>query len=236
MRANSGQVYETIRRKILSGQFRSGDRLREAALVAQLGVSRTPIREALRRLQSDGLVDFEPNKGARVTSWSPRDLLDAFSIRVQIEALAARLAAERISELQIAALERLAAGMEALLETESEAQEIQHGELNNEFHHTIIEAAASSGIEAIMSTVVAVPIVDGRDGATSVDLPLGQRTIQHYSQTELRRRASHHREIIAALKARDSEWAESIVRTHILSSRAAFRAHSQGLQDSTSAD
>ena len=94
---NAGQdAYEALRSAILNGSIRPGERLGEVELSSQFGVSRTPIREALRRLTAEGLVVFQPNRGARVAEWSLSDLEDTYEIRARLESYGAALAAQRI--------------------------------------------------------------------------------------------------------------------------------------------
>src|SRR6478752_8591756 len=89
------QVYDAVRARILSGDLPRGSRLRQAALADELGVSRTPLREALRRLSTEGLVEFSPNRGATVSELDFGDMRHAWSARVALEPGAARLAAQR---------------------------------------------------------------------------------------------------------------------------------------------
>src|SRR5215203_6092246 len=90
-------AYGIIREGILSGELARGQRLREEELALRAGVSRTPVREALRRLDAEGLVDFTPNRGARVTAWSERELEDVYEARALLESYGARLAATRVT-------------------------------------------------------------------------------------------------------------------------------------------
>src|SRR5215470_5171063 len=97
-------VYTALRERILSGDLPRGTKLRQASLAEELGVSRTPLREALRRLSTEGLVDFSPNRGATVSELDFGDMRHAWSARVALEPGAARLAAERRDDEAIAAM------------------------------------------------------------------------------------------------------------------------------------
>ena len=99
-------VFEKLREAIVDGTLPSGERLMEVQLAEDLGVSRTPVREAIRRLEMEGFVVMTPRKGAYVSGFSLKDITDVFEIREALEALAASLAAERISEEQVADLHR----------------------------------------------------------------------------------------------------------------------------------
>src|SRR6059058_6109007 len=86
---------------MLSGELVSGTRLRQEALADEFGVSRTPIREALRKLQAGGLIELQPNRGALVRGPSAREIRDAYEVRAELEGLAAELAAQRIQQVQL---------------------------------------------------------------------------------------------------------------------------------------
>ena len=101
-------VFENLRTAILEGDLKAGQRLMEVQLAEQLGVSRTPIREAIRKLELEGLVVMLPRKGAYVANMSFKDLIDVLEIRSSLEGLAASLAAERLREEDISDLERVA--------------------------------------------------------------------------------------------------------------------------------
>src|SRR5262245_64442056 len=100
------ELAAAIHARVLSGELPSGTRLRQEALAEEFGVSRTPVREALRKLQAGGLVELQPHRGAVVRGLSSREIRDAYEVRATLEALAARLAAERVSREQLKRLEQ----------------------------------------------------------------------------------------------------------------------------------
>ena len=102
-----GQLFKRIRDDILSGNYTPGEELKEATLGKQLGVSRTPVREALRQLDLEGLVEIAPNRGAKVIGISRKDVEDIYHMRARLEGLAARKAAEQIKEEELAELEEV---------------------------------------------------------------------------------------------------------------------------------
>lgn len=199
------RAYDAIREIIVSGRVGPGGRLREGEISLELGVSRTPVREAIRRLAAEGFVDFLPNKGALVASWSEQELADIFELRVLLESHAARRAATRITDEHIDRLEELAAAMEAHLGRPIEVTDFRIAQLNNDFHRLILEASSSR----LLSTTV--------QGALHVALV--HRTFRRYSKREMQRSFSHHRELIDAMRAGDGDWAESVMRSHILAAR-----------------
>ena len=96
-----GQVFQTIRENILKGKYQADEELREATLGKELGVSRTPVREALRQLELEGLVKIIPNRGAYVIGISEKDVHDIYMIRSELEGLCVRMAAEHITKEKI---------------------------------------------------------------------------------------------------------------------------------------
>jgi DNA-binding GntR family transcriptional regulator len=198
-------AYSVIRSGIVSGELARGDRLREAELAERIGVSRTPVREALRRLDAEGLVDFTPNRGASVTAWNERELDDLYELRALLESYAARLAAARISADALARLTDLAEEMRSLADAGSQTAD-KLTELNGEFHLTITRASGNAYIEGLVKGFI--------------DVPLVYRTFKQYSPDRLQASMFHHDELVAALGARDGAWAESVMRSHILAAKA----------------
>jgi DNA-binding GntR family transcriptional regulator len=205
-------AYEAIRAGILTGDHPQGARLREEELADVLGVSRTPIREALRRLQADGLVELGVSRGAQVVSYTDADLEEIFDLRALIEPYAHGLAAETIDAASLDRLRELADGMEEQQHGTGERSRGRIAELNREFHSTIVRAAGSDRLVALLQQVVHVPIV--------------HRTFHRYTPEALARSFEHHRELIDALTAGDRTWAESVMRSHVHAARAALlRGH-----------
>lgn len=200
-------VYGAVRRQIIAGERAGGDWLREGDLATELGVSRTPIREALQRLSAEGLTRHEPNRGVRVESWTSGDLDEIFSLRSILEPWgSARAATSGLAELD--RLDSLAVEMDRCAAQERpDFDEITR--LNNEFHRLVLEAAGHGRLVQLVTTVV--------------DVPLVWRTFSHYSPESLRRSLAHHHELVDALRARDSDWAESVMRSHVRAAWSSIR-------------
>lgn len=213
------RAYSAIREIIVSGRVGPGGRLREGEISLELGVSRTPVREAIRRLAAQGFVDFVPNKGALVASWNEQELADILELRVLLESHAAHRAASRISENHIERLEELAAAMEAHVGRPIEVTDFRIAQLNNDFHRLILEASNSR----LLSTTV--------QGALHVALV--HRTFRRYSEREMQRSFAHHRELIDAMRAGDGDWAESVMRSHIRAARDILLAGREQLPPAT---
>jgi len=127
-------VYITLRQDILNNTYRPGQRLSEEAIAQELNVSRTPVREALKRLHAEGFVEITPHRGAVVRDPSGEELAELCTVREVLEGLAARLAARSISLIEVYSLERLLAEMEAAM---AEGRLADLDALNFQFHETI---------------------------------------------------------------------------------------------------
>lgn len=186
------RAYRMIRGDILSGTYPGGTRLGETGLAEHYGFSRTPVREALRRLQAEGMVEAAPHRGARVVDWTSVDIAAVYDLRAVVEAFVARRAAVLIGDDEIDRLSRLCDRME-------NADGVER--LGEEFHEAVALAAGGETIAAMRSGVVLpVPLAH-----TAEDGELGNR---------------HHREILAAFRARDPDWAESVMHAHVHSAKS----------------
>jgi DNA-binding GntR family transcriptional regulator len=153
----------TIQARVLSGEFASGSRLRQESLATEFGVSRTPVREALRKLQASGLVELQPHRGALVRRPSAREVREAYEVRAELEGLAAALAAERMRDEE---LHRLRAAQEMFNESSERLRvwkergadgpppEQAHDEWirgNDLFHLMILQAAGNNRLAAMLA-------------------------------------------------------------------------------------
>lgn len=208
-RRSADHTYAAIRQEILRGERAAGEWLREEDLAASLGVSRTPVREALRRLATEGLVRHERHRGVQVESWSLADLDEIFSLRSVLEPWGCALAAASgLADLD--ALRDLADRMDAAAGGASpDLDEITR--LNNRFHGEILAASGNGRLVQLVATVIAVPIV--------------WRTFSHYSPAAMRRSLAHHHELVDALAAQDPDWAESVMRSHVRAARSTLAEH-----------
>jgi len=203
----SDQAYETIRAMILSGEVRSGEKLSEEALAARCGVSRTPVREALRRLQAELLIRRSDTLRSFVADWSMADVDEAFALRGVLESHAASYAAQRITPAQLAELKAINARLMGYIHSET-PDVTGFLETNREFHGIVLEAAQSPRLAVTLTQVIDQPVV--------------WRTAQHYGREDLLRSHREHEELLAALEHKDSRWAEAVMQAHI---RRAFHAY-----------
>lgn len=206
--STSGQdAYATIRERIIAGEYAMGNRLGEVELATTLGVSRTPIREALRRLSADGLVEIEANRGARVALWTSADLDEIYELRGMLEGHAATRAASRVTAEDLADLEELCEQMDRAVAagiTQSRNLDLLV-DGNREFHARIMSVASNARLHRLTDLLFQVP--------------LSIHTYRHYSADELARSMRHHREILRALQHGDGQWAGAVMRAHIHAAR-----------------
>lgn len=195
-------AYMRIRQLITDHSYDSGARLKEEELAELVGASRTPVRAALARLQSEGLITMLKNRGAFVTEFSTDDAREIFELRKRLEPYTARLAATRCDETALDRLEELASSMESLVLADPDSIE-QMAVLNNQFHDCIALASRSSRAHDMVKGLVSATLV--------------LRTFAGYNELSWQRSLNHHRELIDALRSRDPEWAEAIMTTHIAS-------------------
>ncbi|MER7282859.1 GntR family transcriptional regulator [Dactylosporangium sp. NPDC000244] len=203
-------AYATLRKGILDGTYPPGAQLAEVELAGHLSVSRTPVREAIRRLHSEGLIEVFPNRGAYVRTWTRAQLDELFSVRALLEGHAAALAAQHATDAQRTVMAVLCDDMD---EAAAEPTDIQRvAGLNDRFHALVHESSANSLLPGMIRGLIQVPVV--------------LRTFLGYSPERLRISLQQHREILSAIRAHDVPWAESAMRTHILSARHELDASS----------
>ena len=215
------KAWEVIRDGILRGTYSPGEHLKEEELAAQAGVSRTPVREALRRLIREGLVEHAPNVGTRVIRWTEKELEDVFELRALLEGHAAARAAMEISSEQLAELRRLASEMESLAAQGGEDVHDPIAQRNRSFHRLILEVGGGPRLGDLLSTVVSIPVL--------------LRTFRRYTDHELRRSMQHHRELIESIEAGDGVWARAVMQAHLRAALNVIRSRrpDSGVQDGT---
>ncbi|MDX5359720.1 MAG: GntR family transcriptional regulator [Alphaproteobacteria bacterium] len=207
----AARAYAEIKAGILRNLWPDGAHLREQELAEHLGVSRTPVRDALRRLASEGLVEIETHVGCRVRGWKPADIDEIFGLRAELEGYAARRAATRLDPAALAELEDLCHRMEEaiLADVDDPARRERIAPLNERFHAIILEAAQNDRLAGLVRQVVSIPLV--------------LRTFARYEPAEIRRSMAQHRELLEAFRAREPGWAEAVMRAHIHAGHAVMK-------------
>ncbi|PKM81444.1 MAG: GntR family transcriptional regulator [Firmicutes bacterium HGW-Firmicutes-14] len=191
-------VFETLREAIISATLRPGERLMEIQLAEEMGVSRTPVREAIRKLELEGFVVMIPRKGAYVAGISMKDIADVFEIRAALEALAAGLAAERITEEELEQLERILVKIGECVK-DNDLEKLV--EVDTEFHEALFKASRNERLAQIVSNL--------------------REQIQRFRQASLSTPGrmkfafEEHKKIVEAVSERNVERAQALAIEHI---------------------
>lgn len=193
----SDQIYRTLRHALLQREFTPGTRMVETALSEQLGVSRTPVREALNRLTVEGWLEARPNKGVVVAGISPQEVRERYSLRQVLEGYGAREATPRISEEELDRLEEICDRAERALDDNRGAELAQ---LDGELHEGFLRAAGNESLLAIWRQFL--------HPARHSLFALGMRQHRRYL-------IEQHRVILAAMRRRDPDAAEQATRDHL---------------------
>jgi DNA-binding GntR family transcriptional regulator len=191
-------VLDAIRSAIMNGTLQPRERLMEIQMAEELGVSRTPIREALRKLELEGFIVMVPRKGAYVSDLSFKDIADVFEIRAALEGLAAGLAAERITDEELEAMERLLVEKKEAITQNNISRLV---EVDTRFHEMMYQASRNERLSSIISNL--------------------REQIQRFRLTSLshpgrmQESLSEHKKITEAIQSRDSQLARQLAQEHI---------------------
>jgi GntR family transcriptional regulator of vanillate catabolism len=200
-----------LREFVLRGELRPGDRVSELQMVERLGVSRTPVRMALVRLQEEGLLDSIPSGGFAVKAFSEREVFEAIEIRGSLEGLAVRLAAERgVARADLDAAAACLDAIDELVHRDRHRDGIdipRYVELNGHFHTMLIELAGSQALARQIERASALPFA-----SPSALVPVQSRLPE--SQHILTVAQDQHRCILVAIERREGSRAEAIMREH----------------------
>lgn len=192
------QAYKELKRVILEHQISLGGKLNEGEFAAALGISKTPVREAVNRLEKEGLVEILPQRGAFVVQFSEKDIFELFLIRENLEGLAARLAAERINEENLVKLESYIQGFK---EPFAEKEIQRYAKEDFKFHQNIVMLSDSQRLIKLIST-----LYDHIRMFRLTTIGLSDR---------MKVSLEEHHLIVEALRVRDAEGSDQRVRQHI---------------------
>ena len=201
-RSLGGRVFKRLREDILKGRYKQQDELREATIGKELGVSRTPVREALRQLELEGLVTIVPNKGAYVTGISQKDIWDIYQMRKYLEGMCARWAAEHITEDQLEELEETILLSEFQMKKENGYNKEQVTGLDGRFHTILYEASGSRMLCHVLTDF--------------------HRYVQMARKSSINVKAraeksiEEHKAILQAIRDRNPDLAEQLAKEHIV--------------------
>lgn len=204
--ANTRLAYEAIRTGIGSGEFAPGTWLRESGLASTLDLSRTPVREALRMLASEGVVELVHNRGARVVSWTAEEIDEVYRLRALLEGHGAALAAGRATPADLEELTRLEDRFEVAARGRQASETAQ---CNNELHAAVLRCSGSPRLATLLDVISSAPLVT--------------QAMQRYADDDVQRSILQHRDIVTAIAHGDAELAEAAMRSHILAARYAAR-------------
>jgi len=196
-------IFNSLREAIIIGELRPGERLMEVQLAEKMGVSRTPVREAIRKLELEGLVDMIPRKGAHVAELSVKDIMDVLEVRASLDGLATALAAERITDDELKELKFINGQFSSYIEKENLNGSIKK---DAEFHDIIYRASRNDKLQVILNNlreqVQRFRVIYLKDYSSSKNL------------------IKEHNDIFDAVSARTIESARSFAKTHILNQEA----------------
>jgi DNA-binding GntR family transcriptional regulator len=207
IRSLSETVAQRIRDMIHRGVLKTGDRIVEKKLCDALGVSRTPLREAMRILKSEGLVDLVPHKGAYVAQPSMEDVEELFDVMSILEGQCARVASKKMSEADFARLEKLHQKLEKFFELKDHDKYL---EVNHKYHSLIQEMAGNRVLNEILG------------GLRQKILLYRQR--QLYQPDRFEASMNEHRLLLEAFRNRDADAAERLMKRHLMNQCEALRA------------
>ena len=210
MAAAVDKAYLEIREGIVGGRYAPGAHLTAQGLATATGLSRTPVREAMRRLHAEGLIKIIPHRGAFVRHLDQQEISKIYDLAIILETYAAEAAARNATPAQLSELEGLCNSMEEQLAILSKKKPtpqaiMKIAEDNNRFHRLIVTAANNSWLQSAFSVIMEVPQII--------------TTFQGYRVDEMKRSQTQHAELILAFRERDVDWARSTMRSHVLAAR-----------------
>ena len=206
---SSDQAYLALRERILQGQLKPGTALKERDLCEELNVSRTPIREALRRLSADGLAEVRPGRSIIVTFFAAEDLTEIFELGIVLESFVAGLAAAKATHEDIDRLEDIVSEMASLPEVIMARQNERYIKLDQAFHDMIAAIARNPRIAQILKQTMSFRVL--------------ANIFEKYEQSDFTTSIAQHRTIVSAIASGDSDWAQAAMGSHIRTGQAAHR-------------
>jgi DNA-binding GntR family transcriptional regulator len=200
------QVLAELRIRIIDAQYRPGERLTEDRLAADFGVSRNPVREALRVVEAEGFVEIQPRRGAVVATPDERTMRDMFATRAVLEPLAARIAAERATAQDLAALRRL---LDDARDATADGDFVRLAELNTALHHAVMQMSGNRWLVQFSTAMYRHVHWVFRLGAS-------HRAVHSWEE---------HVRLVEALEAHDPPAAEAAARDHVRAAESAAIGH-----------
>ncbi|WP_295856247.1 GntR family transcriptional regulator [uncultured Xylophilus sp.] len=206
--SSANLAYNHIRTHILNGTYREGERITEQQVSDLLGLSRTPVREAMRRLVSDGFLHFQPNSGTFVRTWDAAEVEAIYDARILLEPELAAHAARHMTAPVLARMHQIQDEIESRGADIAEDNLVRISPLNRDFHALISDTAQNPRLAHMR--------------VQSLEIQIIQRTRRRLSAHQLDRIFHHHRELLDAFACRDSDWARCVMSCHLRTAKLAM--------------
>ena len=220
LRGATHRVYAAVRALLARGAYPPGAHLGEEGLAADLGVSRTPVREAVRRLAAEGWLEIVPNQGAFVRVFNREDVEEVLNLRAMLEGFAARHAAMRATEGQIAEMREISEAALARLPCRDSEDADRVRDLNARFHRLIREASGQRRTATILANLV--------------ELPITSSYFQALAPSDMERSLREHVALVEAIAARDAIWTERLMEAHVHGGKSLFMERAAASADAAS--
>lgn len=211
MRQGADKAYEVLRQRLVGGHYKPGTQLKEEPLAREFGLSRTPVRAALKRLVADGLASADAGQGIHVAQWSDWDIEETFQLRMLLEPYAASLAATRGGDELVARLKASNDQMAAAIAQGGDESVARIQDANRNFHRALLDASGSPRLRTILETMI--------------DMPIIVRSFYLSTPGELEQSLHHHQDLTVAAEARDGELARQVMQLHLRMSYHRFMLH-----------
>jgi DNA-binding GntR family transcriptional regulator len=209
-RSTARLAYRVLKERLLAGELAPGSRLTEEQVATELGTSRTPVREAMRRLVEEGLLVLRPNYGTFVREWTASELRQLFDVRLLLESEVAALAAQRIDAAGVERLVALQDDIEARGTDLSEDNLARISSLNFQFHGVLAGACGNTRLVESLRKSLEAQVV--------------HQTYHRFTKAHLKRTFGHHRELIDAMRVGDPVWARHVMGCHVLNAKHVMTA------------
>ena len=198
----TNEIADIVRERILKGEYEIGEKIKESSIATELSVSRTPIREAFKRLEEEGLLDYLPNRGCYAKGFTKRDVSDIYTVRETLENLAVTWACQRITDEEIQKLEEQCELMEFYTQKRDVSKILS---MNSTFHDIIYNSSRSRFLAQVLRSYKGY-------------LDKARKSV-YYDETFLDSIQEEHKALLEAIKARDEEKALEAIHAHLTASR-----------------
>jgi DNA-binding GntR family transcriptional regulator len=201
MATASDKAYDLLKQRLVAGSYAPGAQLKEEHIARELGLSRTPVRAALKQLIDDGLAALDARRGVRAAQWTDADIMETYHLRSLLEAHAAQRAAQRKDPAVVSALEQLNQEMAAAVARGGPDMASTLQSINSRFHRTILEASGSPRLKQLLAGIIEMPVI--------------VRSFFVSTRADLQQSLQHHKDVTAAIASGDGEVAAQAMQLHL---------------------